>query len=399
MVEAGYRQFCQARQATGLWRSLDHPVAERDAGRVRLDARWYLDFTANDYLGLAHHPELIRRACAWTQQWGAGTGASRLISGDLEPFQRIEHRLAAAKGQEAALVFNSGFQANSAILASLLDQRVLGATPLVFSDRLNHASIHQGCQTAGVRQIRYRHNDLNHLESLLQRHDNTPGPRFILTETLFSMDGDQVDIPGLLALKQRYRAFLYLDEAHATGVLGENGFGLACAATPEQRADLVMGTFSKALGGFGAYAACSTLLRNYLINHCAGLIYATALPPAVLGAMEAALDLLPTLTTSRQRLLANAARLRASWRETGLNLGNSTSWIIPWIIGQPDRALALSRDLAEAGLLAMAIRPPTVPAGSSRLRFCLSAAHTEGAIDHLDAMVRRLAMASLGECG
>ncbi|MBF0624307.1 MAG: 8-amino-7-oxononanoate synthase [Magnetococcales bacterium] len=384
MPYEAYAGFTRQRRSGGRLRTL-RLLSPGPGGRVRTGDRELINFSSNDYLGLTHHPLLIERAREWTERWGAGSGASRLICGNLEPFKTVEDKLARGKGSAVALVFNSGFQANAAILAALLDREVLGREPLVFSDRLNHASIHHGCRAAGVRQIRYRHNDLNHLESLLQRHRQRPGPRFILSETVFSMDGDRVDLAGLLDLKERHGAFLYLDEAHATGVLGPNGFGLS--AVHPGRVDLAMGTFSKGLGGFGAYAACSQEMAEYLVNNSGGFIYATALPPGVLGAMDAALDLLPTLEAERRQLLATAVRVRHTFREAGLDTGASDTQIIPVVAGEESTVLALSARLEQEGLLAVAIRPPTVPAGGCRIRFTLGAAHGTDDLDRLLAAV------------
>lgn len=384
--EDGWRHCLDGLERTGRRRRL-RPVDRQADGGLAVEGRPVLDFSSNDYLGLARHPALIARARAFAERWGAGAGASRLVCGNLLPFLDIEEKLARGKQAEAALVFVSGFQANASILPALFDVKVLGAEPLVYCDRLNHASLIQGCLAAGVRQIRFRHNDLGHLAQLLAQHQGEKRPRFIVTETVFSMDGDRVDLAGLLALAERYGAFLYLDEAHATGVLGEGGFGLAKGLAGPRC--LVMGTFSKALGGFGAYAACSRLLRDYLINRCPGLIYATALPPAVLGAMEAALDLLPTLDGARARLAASAERFRIAMAAAGLDTGGSSTQIVPVMLGPEERALGLARALEEEGLLGVAIRPPTVPPGSSRIRFAFSARHTDDQVDRLiEAMVR-----------
>ncbi len=384
--EDGWRHCLDGLERTGRRRRL-RPVDRQADGGLAVEGRPVLDFSSNDYLGLARHPALIARARAFAERWGAGAGASRLVCGNLLPFLDIEEKLARGKQAEAALVFVSGFQANASILPALFDVKVLGAEPLVYCDRLNHASLIQGCLAAGVRQIRFRHNDLGHLAQLLAQHQGEKRPRFIVTETVFSMDGDRVDLAGLLALAERYGAFLYLDEAHATGVLGEGGFGLAKGLAGPRC--LVMGTFSKALGGFGAYAACSRLLRDYLINRCPGLIYATALPPAVLGAMEVALDLLPTLDGARARLAASAERFRIAMAAAGLDTGGSSTQIVPVMLGPEERALGLARALEEEGLLGVAIRPPTVPPGSSRIRFAFSARHTDDQVDRLiEAMVR-----------
>ncbi|MBF0563198.1 MAG: aminotransferase class I/II-fold pyridoxal phosphate-dependent enzyme, partial [Alphaproteobacteria bacterium] len=251
-----------------------------------------------------------------------------------------------------------------------------------------HASMHHGCQSAGVREIRFHHNDMNHLEHLLAAQAGKPGIRFILTESVFSMDGDRADLAGLVELAQRHDAFLYVDEAHATGVLGPRGMGLA-GAFPG-RVDLVMGTFSKALGGFGAYVACSRRLAGYLVNRCAGFIYSTALPPAVLGAMDAALDLVPTLEAERAHLHANADRLRVALADLGVDTGDSTTQIVPAMVGDAGRALAISRALEAEGILGIAIRPPTVPNGTSRIRFAVSAEHGVAEMDRLVAGLPRI---------
>lgn len=359
------------------------PVTKDGAGAIIANGRAYVNFSGNDYLGLAAHPALIARSRDWAQAYGAGSAASRLVTGNLEPFERIEARLAALKGSEAALVMASGFQANAAVLQALLDRSVLGEEPLVFADRLNHASMHFGCQAAGVRQHRYRHCDMDHLDTLLKKHAG-PGPKFILTESVFSMDGDVAPMSEIAALARAHDAFLVCDDAHATGVLGEGGRGLS------EGADLVIGTFSKALGSFGAYASCSAAMRDYLVNRCTGLIYSTALPPPVLGAIDAALELLPALDAERAHVTALAQRFRERAAALGYDTGASSTQIVPLIVGGAHDALALSARLAEAGYWATAIRPPTVPNGTARLRFAFSAAHTGQQLDALlDALGKK----------
>lgn len=363
-------------------------VTRLPGGRIKIgDGPVLLDFCSNDYLGLSFHPELINKTCESAASHGTGAGASRLVAGNLAAYTQVENKLAQGKGSEAALVFVSGVQANLTLLPALLDAKTLGAEPLVYADRLNHASLIQGCIAAGVRQNRFRHNDFAHLQELLERDKDLPRPRFIVTESVFSMDGDCADIPRLEALAAQYGAFLYIDEAHATGVLGANGFGLAHGL---QNA-LVMGTFSKGLGGFGAYAACSGILRDYLVNRCGGVIYATALPPAVLGAMQAALDLIPSLEAERAHVQALAAFLRAELQAAGFDTGASTTQIVPMILGAENRALAVAAALEAEGFLAAAIRPPTVPAGTSRIRFTLSAAHKMEEVAALAEAAIRLA--------
>jgi len=274
------------------------------------------------------------------------------------------------------LLFPTGWQLNAAVLAALLK-----AAPgtLLFTDRLIHGSLHAGA--AGHRQIRFRHNDLDHLEELLAGHADQDGPRLIVTESVFSMDGDRADVERLIRIAGAYEAFLYLDEAHATGVLGPEGAGLSRAASG--RVDLVMGTFSKAMGCFGAYVAGSRLLIDYLVNACGGFIFSTAPPPAILGAIDAALDLVPDMESERRKLADHAAYLRGRLADAGIDTGESSTQIIPVIVGEAERALAISAALAADGLLASAIRPPTVPQGTSRLRIALKASHTREDVDRL----------------
>jgi len=347
-----------------------------------------LNASSNDYLGLARHPECARRACEYAVAWGSGSASSRLICGTLPVHEALEGRIAAMKGSEAALVMGSGFQTNASVIATLLDPQALGQAPLVFADKLNHASMHEGCRLAGVRQLRFRHLDLNHLESLLKKHEAEPGPRFILSETVFSMDGDRADVASLAGLAERFGAFLYLDEAHAVGVLGPSGRGLAAGVPLAQ--GLVMGTFSKALGSYGAYVCCSRTVREYLVNKASGFIFSTALPPPVLGAVDAALDLIENMDAQRAHLLECSARLRRGLAQAGLDTGGSSTQIVPVLAGEEARALAAMRALEAEGILAVAVRPPTVPPGGSRLRLSLTASFTVADVDRLVEAVGRV---------
>ena len=351
-------------------------------GRLERDGATLIDFSSNDYLGLARHPLLADRSAEWAKRYGAGAGASRLVTGTHDAHLAIEAKIAAFKGTEAALLFPSGWHCNAAVLAALLR-----AAPgiVLFTDRLIHASLHAGA--AGHRQIRFRHNDLDHLEELLAGQEDRP--KLIVTESVFSMDGDRADIARLVNLAARHDAFLYIDEAHATGVLGPQGRGLSAE---HPGANLVMGTFSKALGCFGAYVAGSQALIDYLVNACGGFIFSTAPPPAMLGAIDAALDLVPAMDAERARLAAHGAHLRARLASAGIDTAESSTQIVPAIIGTAEDALALAEALTADGMLAAAIRPPTVPPGTSRLRLALRATHSDNDIDGLaDAIVRRMA--------
>lgn len=375
-TERAYRDFIQKRRETGLLRTFCD-LETADSRTLTTDGQAYLNFSSNDYLGLRFHPALIERSKEWADRYGAGAGASRLVTGNLDIFTRIENKLAAFKGKEAALVMVSGFQANASVLPALFDRQVLGAEPLVFTDKLNHASMHLGCAAADIKQIRYRHNDMAHLEELLNERADLDQPKFILTESVFSMDGDIADLDELSRLAKQHDAFLIVDEAHATGVLGPHGKGLA------DQADMVIGTFSKAMGSFGAYIACSQEIKDYLVNKCAGVIYATALPPATLGAIDAALDLVPDMDGPRAHVAGLAARFRAEIIKLGYDAGESQTQIVPVIIGGTKDAMAFSAQLKEAGMWATCIRPPTVPMHSSRIRFAFSAAHREDDLQRL----------------
>lgn len=336
------------------------------------DTSLIADFSHNNYLGLAQHPQLLDAAIRAGQTYGVGATGSRLLSGDLPLYSAFEAEIAQTKGTEAALIFSSGYQANATVLAALLNAKIWGATPLVFSDRLNHASLHHACQLTGTHQWRYRHNDMKHLRQLLEQHHATPGAKFIVAETLFGMEGDQADTSVLAQLSQEFNAFLYLDEAHASGVLETQPHG-----------DLVMGTFSKALGTSGAYVACSAAVRDYLVNRCTGLIYSTALSPMVVGAARAAWQLIPTLHAERAQLMSNATRLRHELHALGFSTGTSNTHIVPILIGDDAAAIDLHKFLLASKLRTSAIRPPTVPPRTARLRIALSTLHTTAHIDSL----------------
>jgi len=356
------------------------PVSWADGQLRDANGRALIDVSSNDYLGLSQHPLVKARAAEWAERHGAGAPASRLVTGTRDITLAVEEKLAAFKGCEAALLFSSGFQANATVIPALA--KADSGDTAIFSDALNHASIVHGCHAARAKTQVFRHNDLDHLDDLLRRHAGKPGRKLILTESVFSMDGDRANLPSLVQLAERHGAALYVDEAHASGVLGPGGRGLAaeCGGT-----DIVMGTLGKAFGSFGAYVAGSRALIDWLVNSCPGFIYTTALPPAVLGAVDAALDLVPGMDRERARLVQNAQRLRDALALRNYDTLGSSTQIVPAVIGSEADALAAAQRLEDAGILAVAIRPPTVAAGTSRLRFALGS--------HLDdaAMARLLA--------
>ncbi|WP_340589203.1 8-amino-7-oxononanoate synthase [Erythrobacter alti] len=381
-------KFAQAiadRKASNRHRVL-RPVEPVAPGIVRRDGRELLDFSSNDYLGLAHHPELARRAADWGERYGTGARGSRLVTGTLSVHRDIEARVAAFKGMESALLVASGWQANATLIPALM-KLVPGAA--VLADWLIHASIHHGIAASRTKHHGYRHNDLDHLEDLLSDHGARAPSRIIITESVFSMDGDRADLKRLVAIARKHDALLVVDEAHATGVLGKGGAGLT--ADLVDKPDIVMGTFSKAFGSFGAYIAASEEICDYLVNAASGFIYTTAPPPPVLGAIDAALDLVPGMDAQRAHLAQLAGRLRAGLDGLGLDTGLSDTQIVPVTIGTEAKTMSISAALEDAGALGVAIRPPTVPEGQSRVRFSLSSAHTTDHVDRVIEVMGKLA--------
>lgn len=351
------------------------PLVPKDAVSVESNGLRMLNFSSNDYLGLSKHPLVIERSCEFLHKYGAGGTASRLVCGSFDCFQTLEEKLAAFKGTERALLLNSGFQANVSLIPAIADKN-----SLIISDSLNHASIIQGVISARCKVIKAPHNNIAAYEKILEANRNQGYSRtLIVTESVFSMDGDMGGIAALSALALRHDALLMVDEAHATGVFGPQGSGLCKGLC----VDLVMGTFGKALGSFGAYAACSEPMYHYLVNRCGGFIYSTALPPSVIGAVDAALDIVPTMEKERESLRENARFLREELHRLGFSTGPSQSQIVPVIIGGEAETISLSDHLSANGILAVAIRPPTVEKGKSRIRLSLSAAHTRGMVERL----------------
>lgn len=357
----------EMRKARTLFRRLRSVVPETGPV-VRLAGAPLLNFCSNDYLGLSKHPLLRERAGEFMERFGAGATASRLICGHLSCFDAVENKLAALKESETVLIMNSGYQANVALLSTLADRQ-----SLILSDGHNHNSLVRGALLARCQVARFRHNNLDHLKRLLEENRNKGFSRIlIVTESVFSMDGDRCDMDGLVALATDFNAILFVDEAHACGVLGPRGMGLSV----RKKVDVVMGTFGKAFGSYGAYVACSKKMREYLINCCYGFIYTTSLPPAVIGAVDAALDLLPGMDDQRRRLLENADYLRRSMQEMGLKTGASDTQIVPVIIGGDSETMALAAHLEKNGVMATGIRPPTVENGQSRIRLTVTALHS-----------------------
>jgi 8-amino-7-oxononanoate synthase len=331
-----------------------------------------VNFSSNNYLGLAGDPRLMR-AMREAAEKGSGSTASRLIIGHSEETEELERELAAFKGTESAAVFPNGYMANLGLLSTFLKQ-----SDAVFSDQWNHASIVDGIRLSRAAKYIYRHLDLDHLEELLKKADEKGSKRkLIVTDTIFSMDGDVAPLKELVELKKRYDAAIVVDDAHGGGVFGKQGKGMAHELGVDQDIDLYMGTFSKAFGVYGAYVAGARDWIRYLINKCRPFIYTTALPPVVTAAIRASLRLISEADLLRRDLLQKSAWFRQQLKDLGLDVAGSTTQIIPIVVGENDKALRFSHWLQEQGFLAVAIRPPTVPAGTARLRFSLMANHRE----------------------
>ena len=369
-------QFLKERSKKSLLRIL-RPANLRREGKIYFKDKEYIDFSSNDYLGLSNHPGLKSACKKAAEQLGTSASASRLLSGDLDIHHQLEEEIARFKGKGSALVFNSGYQANLGIISSLCEKG-----DVIFCDRLNHASIIDGIMLSGVRFFRFMHNDLNHLESLLKKERNKFRDSLIVTETVFSMDGDRAPLKELVKLKEKYDCKIMVDEAHTTGIFGESGSGVVEEEGLTDRIELIMGTFSKALGSFGAYLACSRKTADYLINSCRSFIYSTALPPSVIAANLASLDLINKEPFRRRMLLENADYFRKELDRCGFKVKGS-SQIIPLIVGDSKKAVKISRELEKRGYWVRAIRPPTVPAGEARLRFSLTYYHTKDILKRL----------------
>lgn len=353
----------------GLYRKLR--VVEREQGpSLIVDGQEVLNFSSNNYLGLANHPALREAAKEAIDRYGCGSGASRLISGNMTLHLELEEKIAELKGTEAALVFNSGYQANIGLLSTLV-----GEGDLILSDALNHASIIDGCRLSRAKVVVYPHCDLERLEGAL-REAPPRSQKLIITETLFSMDGDEPPLGEIVDLAERYGAMVLVDEAHATGVFGPNGAGVVAKMGLEERVLVQMGTLGKALGSFGAYVAGSQGLREFLINRCRSFIFTTSLPPAVLAMAIAAIDLLNKEPQRRLALWHNCRTLKDGLKRLGFSLGQSQSQILPLIIGDAEKCMAFSERLLQKGIFAQGIRPPSVPPETSRLRITLMATHT-----------------------
>lgn len=366
----------QQRRSELRFRSLETIEKIQSSRWVQINSKQYLNFSSNDYLNLSNHSYLKEKSAEYSNRFGTGVSSSRLITGTMAIHRELEERIASLYKKEDALIFSTGFQANSTIFPAITEEK-----DVIVADELCHNSILTGCLASRANFYRFRHNDLNHLEIYLKRKSKTcKGEIWIVTESLFSMNGDRAPLEKIISLASDYHAKLYVDDAHAFGVNGRNGLGYG-ADYPE--IDLLLGTFGKAGGAFGAYVASTNTVIETLINYCNGFIYTTAIPPAVVGSIEAALDLIPTMESERNHL----ADLSNYFHKgiTGMNVITSEepSHILPIILGSEEKVLNHSRELRKQGIIATAIRPPSVPENSCRFRISLTSAHQKSDCDKL----------------
>lgn len=361
----------------GLTRQLN-PHGAAHPGRQVHEGQTFVNFGSNDYLGLAADPRVIAAAVRTAEDLGWGAGASPLVTGWSDAHQALATSLAHFEQTEAVALFSSGFAANLGTITALV-----GPGDAVYADRLNHACLIDGARLAGARLRVYPHNDMNRLESILQRDRGRFRRALITTDGVFSMDGDLAPLAELADLAERFDAMLLVDEAHGTGVFGPNGRGSAAACGVAERVPIRVGTLSKALGSLGGFVAGSRRLIDWLLNHARPLIYSTALPPPAAAAAGEALAIAQAEPWRRERLHLLSSKLRQALTSSGFDVGPSAGPIVPIMVGSPDQALVLAARLRDRGLLVPAIRPPTVPEGTARLRVGLSAAHRDKDIEAL----------------
>lgn len=367
----------------GLFRTF-RVVSGPQGPEIIIDGKKVLLMCSNDYLGLANHPELRDAALKAIEKYGVGAGSSRLISGNMELHIMLEERIAAFKGTESALLFNSGYHANTGIIPAMV-----GRGDIIFSDELNHASIIDGCRLSFAETVVYPHRNMNFLEDALKK--SVYRRKLIVTDAVFSMDGDIAPLPEIIKLGERYNAFIMVDEAHSTGVLGERGRGVREFFGIDNDIDILMGTLGKALGCFGAYAAVSRQMRDYLTNRARSFIFTTALPPAICASAIRAMDIIENNPAIVKRLHKNIECLSNGLRSVGISyISEQNIPVYPIIIGDAQKTMTICGHLFDEGVFIQGIRPPTVPEGTSRLRLTVTAGHTG---EHISRCLRVVLLA------
>ena len=383
MPFAALQSGLDERAAQGLLRSR-RTMQNPQAPHIVVDGNSYLSFCSNDYLGLANHPQLIAALMQGAQQYGAGAGAAHLVSGHMQPHEQLELALAEFVGKPAALLFSTGYMANLGVV-----QALVGKSDTVFADKLNHASLNDAMLLSRASIKRYRHNDMEQLSSLLEQ--NAGGRKLVITDAVFSMDGDLAALPEILSLCERHDAWMLVDDAHGFGVLGEQGNGALAHFGIASSRIIYMATLGKAAGVFGAFVAADRVVIDTLVNHAHSYVYTTATPPALASALLASLQMIEHGAAQRAHLQLLIAQLRSGLHDLRWPLMPSMTAIQPLLVGDNRAALDLSNGLRERGIWVAAIRPPTVPQGTARLRITLSAAHTAADVTRLIGALHELA--------
>ncbi len=346
-------------------------------GRININGETYLNLSSNDYLGLSTNPEVLASAESELRNRGSAAGASRLVTGSLECHDELEKLIAEYKGYPAALVLGSGYLVNTGVIPALADKK-----DVVLADKLIHASIIDGIAQSGALLERFNHNDVNDLKRRLSKI-RSARHIIIITESVFSMDGDIGPLKEICEAANDFNALVFVDEAHSTGVFGTNGSGIVAELGLQSQVNISMGTMSKSFGSYGGFIACSTEMREYIINTARTFIFSTALPPAVIGASIGAIKYLMKNPGLGSGLLAKAERFREKIKDADFDTCGSLSQIVPVIIGDNDKALAIAKALKEKHIIAVAIRPPTVPMGTARIRFSVHNDLTDDELDHV----------------
>lgn len=367
-----------------LFRTLTE-VLPQGQGRIKVADRIYTDISSNDYLGLSYHPRVVE-AAAKALEKGLGASASRLMTGSTCLHHELERKMADFKGKPSVTVMNSGYQANLGVISA-----ICGKNDCVFFDRLSHASIIDGVKLSGAASFRFRHNDMEHLETLIKKNRRKFKTALIVTETVFSMDGDFAPLKDMVRIKEKYSCLLMVDEAHATGIFGEKGSGMAEKENVTENTDIIMGTFSKALGSFGAYLATNKRIKAFLVNRCRSFIYSTALPPPLAASCIASIEIIKEEPERREALLKNSKHLRDSLTRSGVPT-RGMSQIIPVILGKSEKAVDVSLMLKKRGWWAIPMRPPTVPEGEARIRVSVSYHHGADVLERLASDIQSVVM-------
>ncbi|MFH1479446.1 MAG: 8-amino-7-oxononanoate synthase [Candidatus Omnitrophota bacterium] len=377
------QQELDALKRLGLYREMKR-IDSVGGPTVKIDGREIILLSSNNYLGLANHPEVIDAQVKAAREFGAGSGASRLISGNFSLHEKLEEKIASFKGEESGIVFSTGYMANVGTISALASK-----DDLIICDKLNHASIFDGVKLSSATLRIYPHKNLTRLDEILSRSSGFK-KIFIITDGVFSMDGDIAPLPEIVKIAKKYNAILMVDDAHATGVLGANGKGTCEHFNIENGVDIKMGTFSKAFGNLGGYVVGSKELIDYIRNRARSFIYSTSLPPAVLGGTLKALEIIKKDSTLRERLWKNVARFKAGLNKVGFDIKTSETQIIPIHTKDASSTMELAKTLFKEGIFAPGIRPPTVPKNQCRIRISLMATHTDEHIDRTVEIFRKI---------